>query len=67
MKRKPVTKTFVRQECTALGKRLTERHDKRLEKEIAGLAGILQRSLKGIESRLAHLELAVCRLQSRKP
>jgi hypothetical protein len=67
MKRKPVTKTFVREECAVLGKRLTERYDKRLEKEIAGLARMLQRSLKGIETRLVRLEITVSRLQSRKP
>ena len=56
MKRKPVTKTFVREECSTLGKKLRERWDKNLSREIEGLAQKTQRSLKKIEARLTGLE-----------
>ena len=56
MKRKPVTKTFVREECGTLGRKLRERWDKTLNREIEGLAQKTQRSLKKIESRLTCLE-----------
>lgn len=56
MKRQPVTKTFVRQECGTLRKKLKEQWQKTLNREIEGLAQKTQRSLKKIESRLALLE-----------
>lgn len=52
MKRKPVTKTFVRQECSALGKKLREQWKEKLSRETELLAQKTQRSLKDIESRL---------------
>jgi hypothetical protein len=56
MKRQPVTKTFVREECRILGKKLQEQWQKALNREIDGLAQITQRSLKSIETLLACLE-----------
>lgn len=56
MKRKPVTKTFVRQVCSALGKKLRAQWKKSLSHEIEHLAQMTQRSLKKMESRLALLE-----------
>ena len=66
MKRKPVTKTFVREECRALGARLRERGDNRLSREIDGLAAKIQSSFKDIEARLARLEPTASRPKSRK-
>ena len=56
MKRKPVTKTFIREECRILGKKLQEQWQKTLNREIEGLAQKTQRSLSEIESRLTCLE-----------
>jgi hypothetical protein len=56
MKRQPVTKAFVREECRTLGKKLRQQCMKNLSREIAGLARITQRSLKSIESRVTQRE-----------
>jgi len=67
MKWLPATKTFVRQECTALCERFMEEYEKQLMEEIESLAASLQHSFNDIENRLARLEAAVLSRQPRKP
>jgi hypothetical protein len=62
MKRKPVTKTFVRKECHLAMKRLR----RKLRGEIENLAMITERSIGLHEDRMKKIESRLSRLESAK-